>query len=181
MSQKDTTFTFQVPSNLSEMAKQEIADRVIEEIVARTRSGIGTEGSFTSYTSEYIKEKGSSKVDLTLTRDMLDFMEVISIGEDTISVGYSSSNPEQGKAEGNQLGTYGQSSPIPGKARPFIGLSPSRIELIITEVTAQEDTQVTDTLASIVAAKEATVKQEPSEEELIRIALNAEENKQTVE
>ena len=46
---------------------------------------------------------------------------------------------QEGKAEGNIRGTYGKRKPIPGKARPFLGLSRSELNIIEAGFIREQD------------------------------------------
>lgn len=80
-------------------------------------------GKFPGYTPAYKTVKGeqssSSTVNLELTGELLDALDV-SIKGGKLAVDVVGDSELRGKAEGNNLGTYGQSKPIAGKARRFI-------------------------------------------------------------
>jgi len=54
-----------------------------------------------------------------------------------IKIGYTKGSKEEGKAEGNIQGTYGQPSPIPGKARPFLDILKKDLKEIVTDYTEE--------------------------------------------
>jgi hypothetical protein len=47
------------------------------------------------------------------------------------------------KAEGNQIGSYGQSSGNPRKARPFLGLTKADLEQILSKYDLESSTEQT--------------------------------------
>ena len=100
--------------------------KVIDFIVNRAQSGQGFKNgrtfSFPEYRDSYAKRKGQSNVDLTVSEEMLDAMDMLTERKGSITIGYEKGTEENEKAEGNQLGTYGRKNPIPGRARPFLGL-----------------------------------------------------------
>jgi len=108
---------------------------VLDIIVSRTLNGMDKNNKkFKKYTKEYAEIKGTdvSDVDLTFSGDMLDSLELVSHKSGEIVIGYKEPSEElAGKVEGNRRGTYGQSKPIPGKARDFLGISQSELDTII--------------------------------------------------
>ena len=124
-----TRFDIELPPGLNKTQRDAIADAVIEHIRQRSEAGIANNGSkFPRYSKEYTESvdfkiggKKKNKVDLTLSGDMLAALQVIKDRRDRLTIGYKKDTEEADKAEGNQLGTYGQPTPIKGKARPFLG------------------------------------------------------------
>lgn len=121
-----------IPKRFGPTERLAIAQEVIDFIVQRTRSGKAIDGSkFPGYSQSYSKSlnfkiagKSKSNVDLTLSGDMLDSLRLISQKSGQIIVGYDRADSvNNGKAEGNQLGTYGQKKANTKKARPFLGIS----------------------------------------------------------
>jgi hypothetical protein len=109
-----------------------IGQEVIDYIVKRTQQGLDKSNkSLPGYSKSYMKSldfkiAGKSKnVDLTLSGDMLSLLQVLKIEEGKIVIGYKSGDKINGRVEGNVLGTYGQSSPIKGKKRDFLGIKTS--------------------------------------------------------
>lgn len=121
---------------LDEAEALEIADEAIKYIVKRTKKGIDMNGDrFVSYSKEYAAKKGQKNVDLTLSSDMLAAMKVLGMTKKgDVFIGFENGTKENGKADGNQRGTYGQPKPIPGKARPFLGLDDQELSKIIDKV-----------------------------------------------
>ena len=124
--------------------REAIAIEVIDKIIARTKAGKDKNGNpFAPYTKEYkesinFKIGGkSSRVDLTLSGDMLDSLEIIR-NAPIMEIGYSSGNPERGKAEGNILGTYGQPKQTAPK-RDFLGIQERELESILRKYPPKSD------------------------------------------
>ena len=119
----------ELPKKVSSKAARElIAAEVIEFIKGRTKKGLGPSGKpwpgkAKQYSKEYQKKKGSSLVDLTNKDEMLQALKLLSSNNKSLLIGYDNGTKENDKAEGNILGTYGQPSPIPGKARDFLGIN----------------------------------------------------------
>lgn len=134
----------ELPDNLKPNQRQAIAQEVIDFIVERTQKGQDVkekewEGKRGEYTKGYadsldfkIAGKSKTKVDMTLSSEMLNDLEIIKQGKGKIVVGYSRGNASRGKAEGNILGTYGNSTPRRGKSRPFLGISGKKLVEIVT-------------------------------------------------
>ncbi len=133
-----------------EAIAQDIIDLIREKAkrgdgVVRASDGRVTRGRrFDSYSKEYaesldfkIAGKSKSKIDLTLSGDMLGAIDIISSRKGEITVGYTDGSPEAARAEGNILGTYGQDKPIPGKSRDFLGLLPRELTTILERYTAE--------------------------------------------
>lgn len=133
-----------VPEGLTEDQRYDVAIAVLQFIHDRTTEGKNVYGNKWSgkagqYTKGYAKAKGvstSGPVDLALSREMLGKMQYFkSLSSDgNIVVGFKAGTKAERKAEGNILGTYGQPSPIPGKARPFLDILQKDVNRIVSEV-----------------------------------------------
>lgn len=135
---------FTQPIKPRERAK--IADAILTHIVGRTMAGLDKNNEKFSakknggYTDAYAKLKGVGKndVDLLLSGEMLSELKVLNIKPGEIEIGYKGSKELIGKVDGNIRGTYGQSEPIPGKARDFLGIDAEDVDVIIDSF-ADED------------------------------------------
>lgn len=109
-------------------------------MASKARDGIGVryEGerarnkNFPKYTEKYEKFKGQKNVDLTLSGEMLDGLQVLSHKKGSVLIGFENGTEENDKAEGNITGSYGR-SPNPRKARNFLGLTASEIKSIVRD------------------------------------------------
>ena len=133
--------TIPIPKGFDPSERKAIGEAMLDMIRDRSAQGVGVKKSgnsfktydFPEYTEAYKKKKGSSKVDLTLTGNMLHTlvgMGVISTKPDSILIGFENGSKENGKAEGNQIGSYGR-SPDPKKARRFLGITKDELEAIL--------------------------------------------------
>jgi hypothetical protein len=129
--------------------RREVADLAIERIYDRSNKGKHLDKNFEhvepmpKYSAAYEasldfkiagKKKGG-KPNLQLSGDMLASIRLLKDRRDEITIGFLASDKENnGKAEGNMLGTYGTDTPNAKKARRFLGLTPREIKLIIQEV-----------------------------------------------
>lgn len=133
-----------IPTSLTEAQKEEVGKRIVDEIRDRTGRGIDKNGrSFPKYSKEYDK---SGTPDLHLTGDMLADLDVLTITGSSVVVGYDVGHPDAGQVEGNTIGSYGQPSANPKKARDFIGLPKKVLKIIIEEV--RNDPNFQETTAS---------------------------------
>ena len=122
----------EIPEHLNSTERFELASEIIEFIKNRTQSGKNVRNRpFPKYSKSYFK---SGTVDLTLSEDMLSDMRLISHNKGSLLIGYENGTKSNGKAEGNALGTYGQPSPIPGKARPFLGITQKDLRLLVRDL-----------------------------------------------
>jgi hypothetical protein len=130
MAAKQQKIAITLPPEYSEREKTAIAQDIIDYIVKRTEEGKDKNNrNFKGYSTGYaksldFKNAGKSKgdVNLKLSGDMLAALKILDIKRDKVIVGYDAGTPENGKAEGNILGTYGQKKST-GKARDFLGIT----------------------------------------------------------
>ena len=135
MAQSDRQFKLDL-SDFSPEEREAIALEVIDRIKRRTKSGLDKDGKpFAGYSEAYKKSQDfkiagkSSKVNLVLSGDMLDSIEIIdNFRNGKVVIGYTDET-QGGKAEGNILGTYGQQKKV-GPARDFLGISDSELDAI---------------------------------------------------
>ena len=128
--------------DLSDYSKEEreaIAIEVIERIVKRTKAGKDKDGeAFAKYSKAYkdslnFKNAGkSSSVDLTLSGDMLDSISILSNRGGKVVIGFEKDSEENGKADGNIRGTYGQEKRV-GPKRDFLGISENELDAILSK------------------------------------------------
>jgi len=125
-------FDVKLPKYVDRSRMDEIADEIVEYVRDRTESGKNNRGQkFPKYSKAYtdslefkIAGKSKTKVNLTLTGDMLISMDWLKkeSTKDKITIGFQKSDDENiGKSEGNTRGTYGTATGSPAKARPFLG------------------------------------------------------------
>ena len=146
-------FTLTVPEGYDEDSRRTIGEEAIKVIIARSKAGKDKNGSkFAGYSASYIdsfdfKLGGKSKgnVNLTLSNEMLNSLEIIETSKGEIVIGIPKDDIlNNAKAEGNILGTYGQKSPIRGKARDFMGLSSKEKESILSKIPIKDKEEDSD-------------------------------------
>ena len=128
-----------IPEQYNQRTAKTIANDLLEFIVDRTKQGKGKDGKdFPDYSKTY-KESVDYRiagkdgtVDLTLSGEMLDSLTVLSAGRGQIVLGYPEGDPNNGKAEGNILGSYG-GQPNKKRARNFLDLSEKEIASILKD------------------------------------------------
>ena len=113
-----------MPDKLTPRQRVRLSEDVLEFIEKRTiKKGLDKNNNkFAPYTKDYQKFKGQKKVDLKLNDEMIKALELISHRRGSLLIGYENGTEQNAKADGNIRGTYGQSKPIKGKARPFLGI-----------------------------------------------------------
>lgn len=136
-----------IPKGFSPSERKDIAMDIITYIQERAieqnkgyNPSTGREFKLPKYTKAYAQKKGvgEGEVDLVLSADMFNGMKVLNQTPDSVTIGFQAGTQENAKAEGNQKGTYGQSKPIPGKARPFLGLPENKLKEIIAKYDSGE-------------------------------------------
>jgi len=136
---QQVTIQVSADASASPADRAALAAQIIEFIRQRSEAGVGVRKQgrgfsnyeFPEYTKEYEDLKGQDNVDLTLSAEMLSSIEYFASksrrGE--ITIGFKSGTKINAKAEGNQIGSYGR-APNPKKARRFLGMTKSELELI---------------------------------------------------
>jgi len=131
---------------------------VIDFIVDRSKKGKDKDNkSFPGYSQSYVKSqdfknagKSKNKVNLTLSSEMLNSIELLKHKPGEIVVGFDKSDEDlNNKAEGNILGTYGKDTPNPKKARDFLGIAKKDLNKILSNY----DTDETDRSEKILRTK----------------------------
>lgn len=146
MGTKHQKFTLNLPG-YSDSEKAAIAVEVIDYIIKRTKNkNVDKNGDpFPGYSKSYeksldFKNAGKSKgsVDLTLSGDMLNSIEILDVKSRSVVIGFEAGSVENGKADGNIRGTYGSSKPNKKKARDFLGIEPKALESILSKYERDE-------------------------------------------
>jgi len=128
----------EIPEDLSPEQRAQLADDVIEYIVDRTKKGYDWRGrKFPGYSPDYIKSldfkiagKSRSRIDLTLSGEMLADLKLISHKPGSLLIGFEAGSESNAKAEGNILGSYG-GSPKRSRARDFLGITDRDFQRIL--------------------------------------------------
>lgn len=125
MAEPSQSKVIQIPMRFSGRQRKQIGEAVIAFIKRRTQSGIDVNGNlFAAYSPAYEK---SGTVDLTVTEQMLNSLELLSHGPGFIRIGFgnSSANNKAGYLQNPR----GQKSGTP--ARRFVGISPGDLNRIL--------------------------------------------------
>ena len=153
-SKRDHVFTeIELPSDIDAGSIDQIGEEIINYIIDRTKDGKGAGGkAFPGYSKSYINSldfaiagKSPDEVDLTLSSELLDSLKIVSIEGRKLRIGYDEGDiRNNGVAEGNIIGSYGQPRANAKKARNFLEITSKEIEPIVNqfkEEPIQTDTQ----------------------------------------
>lgn len=115
----------ELPRNKVKQAREDLAEFLLERVLVAIGQGKSpvTGKAFPKLSKAYAdkEQMGRTKSILELNGDMLAALEAKVVGSKVV-LQVPKSSGEADKAEGNNLGTYGQGRPIAGKARKFIPL-----------------------------------------------------------
>ena len=136
-----------IPRSIKPKDRVKIANIVLEHIISRTVSGLDRRNKkFPNYEINYANYKGVGKsdVDLVLSGEMLEELTLVSHKEGEIVIGYKNPSDElSGKVEGNRIGSYG-GEPNKAKARDFLGIPKSELEILIAAIEQDIDLDTGD-------------------------------------
>ncbi len=114
-----------VPRSKVREAREALAEYLLEQVLIKIGQGKSpvTGRSFPKLNKDYADREhmGRTESVLELSGDMLSALEAKVSGTKVV-LEVPRGSDEADRAEGNNLGTYGQASPIAGKARKFIPL-----------------------------------------------------------
>lgn len=139
-----------IPKGISPDSRQALGEQMVAMMVERAKARKGVEAigdgifkakRFPRYSKGYAEWKGVSRgaVDLTLSGEMLEALDVISHKNGSILIGMPKGDKElNGKAEGNRLGSYG-GAPDASKARDFMGLPKTEMSKILLSAVREDD------------------------------------------
>lgn len=125
-----------------EALRSSIGQKILDIIRERSESGVGLDGRFPGYSKAYKESLDyqafgkDGTVNLRLTGDMLELMDIVDESEDQIKIGWDDPN-EAAKAHGHITGSV-------GKKRDFFGLRPSEINEIKKEFQSEIERGGTD-------------------------------------
>lgn len=166
---KWTSRKINISKKYSEDERQAIAFEIISYIQERTKKGKGKgnkkwQGRAGKYSKEYkdsldFKNAGKgSTVNLTLSGDMLDSLDLLEDTNGQLTIGISEDDPDHGKAEGNIRGSYGKPKGSKAKARDFLGLEKSEIQGILKNFPLKDDEKREEAVENYLAAAKAAKK-----------------------
>src|SRR4030042_3191478 len=136
-----------IPDEYKPIDRERIADLVIEHIVERTQKlRVDKSGkAFPKYSESYIKSlyfkivgKQKSKIDLTLSGDMLAELKLLSHKHGEILIGFEKGSEENARADGNIRGTYGKQFENIRKKRDFLGIQTKELKRLMNIYERQE-------------------------------------------
>ena len=123
-------FRVDAPDDFTPGMREALGKEVVEFIRRRTESGKDKDGDrFIKYSKAYINSKAfkiagksPSKVNLTLSGDMLIALDVLSHKSGSVLIGFEKGSEENARADGNV------------QTRDFMGIKPSDLKKIIGKV-----------------------------------------------
>ncbi|RTL05198.1 hypothetical protein EKK58_08600 [Candidatus Dependentiae bacterium] len=162
MSKKPFQFKVNLPEGYSRDERQAIAAEIVSFVRQRTLKGVDFEGSkFPKYSDSYTKSvnfraagKDKSSINLTLSGDMLAYLDLQEDNEDELIIGYEEGSKEAGKAEGNQIGSYGKPTGNAKKARKFLGITQEDLSKILSKYPLNDDARREARADAVLEAKE---------------------------
>ncbi len=167
---KNIQAVIDIPKGFSKEERKLIASDIIDYMREQAQSGYSpiTGEKFVKYEKGYAKFKGVkvSDVDLTLSGKMLSALKLIKESDGKLVIGYKKSDAEAGKAEGNQIGSYGQPNANPEKERPFIGINNEQKTKILKQYGLDEKEALAAIERAGVNVTQQTAEERISEESL---------------
>ena len=154
-----------IPKTYSPDERVALSVEIIDQIIDRTKSGKDKKGKdFPGYSKGYVDSfdfklagKSKSKVDLSLSNEMLNSITLLNHKSGEITIGYEKGDDlNNAKAEGNIKGTYGQKKPIPGKKRDFLGISKTELKEITDKYPTKKGSKNTELLQTLLATEAAS-------------------------
>jgi len=172
---KQQKFPVVISEKYTAEERRAIAAEIIQRITERTRDEGQDKNNqkFKGYSDSYknsldFKIAGKGKVDLTLTGEMIDSIQLLKSVPGKIEIGYKAGDEINGKVEGNILGTYGNSKPV-GPPRDFLGLTQTDLREILRRYPLRNEEKRLDSVAQVKAAERA------AEDVLSRVGLELDE------
>lgn len=135
MSEPQKKRRFNLPRDFDAVDRAKAATLIRDKIIARTDKGVDSEGQkFAGYSETYVNSlefkiagKSKNEVNLQLSGDMLNSIQVIGEGPGYVTLGFDEGTPENDKAVWAERSDNGPS-------RKFLGLTEAELELIIAEI-----------------------------------------------
>ena len=146
MSAKWRRIKLDIPKDIKPKDRKDLAFAILEFIRDRTEAGKDKNNkAFKKYTNAYkdsvdfsIAGK-SSKPNLKLSGDMLDDLDLLSDKKGQLLIGYENGSENNGKADGNITGSYGQANGNKKYARDFLGITPRDLTRVIKRFREEEE------------------------------------------
>lgn len=125
----------EIPYGFTPSQREEIGKAIVDFIRMRTKSDNIDKNNkgFAEYSPEYEAKKGTSRVNLTETGDMLENLKVLRTYTNYITIGYERDYDGMGKVEGIRKGTFGNAKPVTEK-RDFIGITQGDLNAILAQL-----------------------------------------------
>ena len=135
-----------IPNGLSLDARSALADEIVSFIKERTDKNLDVNGNkFHSYSEAYINSpdfkaagKNKNDVNLRLSNEMMDSIQVLSIGNDSVTIGFEPNTPANDKGSWNIASDNGPS-------RKFLGINEKDLDKLIAKVKVDYSTNIETT------------------------------------
>jgi len=142
-----------VPKDLSPRAQKALGEKLIAYIKERTDNGIDKDGSrFSKYSESYVKSQafknaGKSKndVNLRLSEEMMNSLQVLSSGSGYIELGYEPNSSANDKARWSEASDNGPS-------RKFLGVKDSELQKLVAATVLENSSLSTEEEDALAAA-----------------------------
>lgn len=142
----------QLPRTIKPKDRVKLAEVIIDLIITRSAAGYDKNNELFPYYSEKyaeLKGVGIKDVDLILSGEMLESLELVNQGAGYVTIGYKKPSKDlAGKIEGNRIGSYG-GEPNEDRARDFLGISSDELDILISAY--QDEQPVTQSEINILA------------------------------
>lgn len=139
----------EIPKGLNSTNRERLFENIKTWIQDRSFRGLDKNNrKFKKYTEEYAEKKGvgQGEVNLVLSGEMLDELQLLNHGTGWIRIGYERGTDVAGKAEGNIIGSYGQDSGDSSKARDFLGVSTRDLKMLVDGLTISPEELTDETI-----------------------------------
>jgi phage gpG-like protein len=123
-----------IPRGIKPADRERLGKEIINFIRSRTKADNVDKKNqdFAAYSESYAEEKGSERVNLTDTGDMLDNLSLLRSDSGFVTIGYEEGYDGMGKVEGNRKGTYGNKKPVV-EGRDFLGITEADLNDIVEQ------------------------------------------------
>lgn len=155
-------FKVKIPKGYSPQERVALGLEIIDHIIDRSKAGKDKKDNpFPKYSEGYTKSfdfklagKNKNKVDLTLSGEMLNSLEILNHNSGEITIGIPRGDElNNAKAEGNIKGTYGSKKANPSKARDFMGISKDGLQGILDKYPTEKKGKNLDLLQTLLASE----------------------------
>ena len=147
---KQQKVLIKIPKGYTSRERRAISEDIIDFMIERTQKGKDKNNkTFPKYSKAYKESRDfsiagkTSKVDLTLTEEMLSEIKHVSDDVGELEIGFDGRrNGLNGKVEGNRKGTYGNKRPVVRGGRDFLGITKRDLKKILNRFPLNDKTEL---------------------------------------